>query len=112
MKHQTAAPAQNIRTEPGYRARKTYNHIGCCGVHIGLDSRKPTCRRIPLGVPVVAVVRFAGEPAIEVITVPNEKSARFCGCPRDSSAVRALRKKACALNTDLRAIFLSRGAKT
>src|SRR5580692_8592281 len=108
----TSAAAQNVRIEPGYRERKTYSDIGCGCVHIRLNSRKPTRRKIPLGVAVIAVVRFAGEPAIEVITVPNEKSASLCRCPRDSLAVSVLREKACALNTDLRAIFLSRGAET
>src|SRR5579872_1525754 len=112
MKYQTATTAQNVRIKPGYPERKTYNQVGCGRVHIRLNSREPTRRKIPLGVAVIAIVRFAGKPAIEVITVPNEKSARLCGCPRDSLAVSVLREKTCALNTDLRAIFLSRGAKT
>ena len=112
MKHQTATAAQDIRIEPGYPEGKTHNHIGCGCVHIGLNSGKTARRKIPLGVAVIAVVRFAGEPAIEVITVPNKKAARLCRCPRDSLTVGVLREKAGPLHTDFGAVFLSRGAKT
>src|SRR5258707_13681916 len=111
MKHQTATSAKNIRVQPGYSERKAYNRRSSSCMHVGLNSRTFACREIPLGIAVVAIVRFARKPAIEVITVPNQKSARLGRCPRDSLAVRVLREKACALNTDLRAIFLSRGAK-
>ncbi len=75
MKHQTAAAAQNVSIKPGYREWKAYNHIGGGCVDIRLDSRESTGRKIPLGVAVITVVRFAREPAVEMITVPNEKSA-------------------------------------
>jgi len=67
-----------------------------------LNSRQAAGREIPLRIAVVAVVRFAGEPAIEVITVPNEKTTGICGCPRDPLAATVLRKKPvpCPLTSD------------
>src|SRR5579863_4447560 len=112
MKHQAAASAENIGIEPGYSERKVYNRGGSGGVHVGLNSRHSASREIPLGIAVVAVVRFAGEPAIEVITVPNEKSASICGCPRGALAVSVLGEESRPLQTDLGAAFLSRGAKS
>jgi hypothetical protein len=86
MKHQAATSAKNIGIQPGYSERKAYNHIGRGCVHVGLNSRDSASREIPLRIAVVAVVRFAGKPAIEVITVPNKKPAGICGCTRDPLA--------------------------
>jgi hypothetical protein len=88
MKHQAATSAENVGIESADPERKAYNRIGSGCVHVGLNSRQSASREIPLRIAVVTVVRFAGEPAIEVITVPNEKTAGICGCPRDPLAAR------------------------
>src|ERR1700733_2485923 len=112
MKHQTAASAKNIGVHPGYSERKVYNCVSRGRMHVRLNSRKSACREILLGVAVITVVCFAGEPAVEVITVTNEKPAGICSCPRDPLAVSVLGKKARALHTDLRPALLSHGAKS
>src|ERR1700728_1984815 len=112
MKHQTPAPAKNVGIEPANPERKAYNRSGSGCVDVRLNSRKPASREILLGIAVVAVVCFRGEPAVDVITVADEKPAAICGCPRDALAVGVLGEKTCPLQTDLRAAFLSRGAKS
>src|ERR1700728_1168287 len=112
MKHQTPASAKNEGIEPANPERKAYNRSGSGCVDVRLNSRQSASRKILLGIAVVAVVCFRGEPAVDVITADGEEPAGICGCPRDALAVSVLGEKTCPLQTDLRAAFLSRGAKS
>jgi hypothetical protein len=102
MKYQAAASAKSVGIEPANPERKANNRSGSGCVHVGLHSRQSADREIPLRIAVAAIVRFAGEPAIEVITLPNGKTAGICGCPRDPLAATVLRKKPvpCPLTSD------------
>src|ERR1035438_5269675 len=95
MKHQAATSAKNVGIEPANPERKVYNGSGSGCVHVGLNSRKAASREILLGIAVITIVRFPREPTIEVITIPKEKPAGICGCPRGALAVSVLGEKAC-----------------
>src|SRR5580658_9893302 len=101
MKHQAPASAKNVGIEPANPERKAYNRSGSGCVDVGLNSRQSAGREILLGIAVVAVVCFCGEPAVDVITVADEKPACICGCSRDALAVSVLGEEACPLQADL-----------
>jgi hypothetical protein len=68
-------------------------------VDIGLDAGR-CATEIELCVAVVAVVRLGRDPAIEVVTIPKEESARLVGTFEYAVASRVLREKSRALNAN------------
>jgi hypothetical protein len=113
IKDQTAASSQRVRANSSKTEGKLRYHICSDRVHIGLDSGlSKTAAEISLSVSIETVVPLGREPAVEVIAVSHLEPACVCAGPRNSVAARILREKACALQTDLGAIFLGRGAKS
>src|SRR5882757_11168794 len=112
MKDHAAAPAQNVGSELANGEGKTYNHIRSGCMYVGLNSRQAPSGKIPLSIAIEAIVCFGSEPAVDVIAVSKKKPARVGRRPGNSLAVTILGEKTCALQTDLRAAFLSRGSQS
>jgi len=76
IKDERAGPGQNIGVDPG-TSREGHNKCASSLMHIGLNIKWTTSGEVLLCVPGVAIIRFGGEPAIEVITVSDEEAARI-----------------------------------
>ena len=113
IKDQSTASSERVRANPPKTQWKFRHHIRSDYVHIGLDSGlSKTAAEIFLSVSIETIIPFGREPAVDVIAVSHLEPARVCAGPRNSVAAGILREKACALQADLRAAFLGRGAKS
>ena len=113
IKDQTTASSERVRANSSKTEWKFRHHIRSDCVHVGLDSGlSKTSAEIFLSVSIETIVPFGREPAVDVIAVSHLEPARVCAGPRNSVAAGILREKACALQTDLRAAFLGRGAES
>ena len=72
-------------------------------MHVGLDVKRAADREVLLGVAVIAVVGFGGEPAIKVIAIADEETASVGGMLGDSVSVGVFGEEAGALNAYLTA---------
>jgi hypothetical protein len=70
-------------------------------MYVGLDSGVSGAKNILLSISVETIIPFGGEPAVDVITVTDLKTACVGRRPRGSSAVSVIGEKAGALQTDL-----------
>ena len=110
IKDQTAAPGERVSVDSSEAQWKFHHHISGDGVHVGLDSGFPeAAAEIFFSISVVTIVGFCREPTVEVVAVSDLESAGVGSGSRDSLSVRVLGEKACALQTYLRTVFLSRG---
>ena len=110
IKDKTPAPGERVSADSSQAQWKFHHDIAGDSVYVGLDSGFPEAApEIFFSVSVVPIVAFCREPTVEVVTVPDLESSGVGGGSRDSLSVRVLGEKACALQTDLRAVFLSRG---
>src|SRR2546427_3263502 len=78
VKYKRARPSQNIGVDPR-AAGQSYDQCGCGLMDVGLNVELATGSEVLLGAAVVAIVRFRGEPAIEVVAVADEDTASI-GC--------------------------------
>jgi len=76
-------------------------------MHVSLDPGKPGRRKELLSIAAVSVHAFAGEPAVEVIAIANQKATGIGGMLRRTLTSRVFCKEAGSLQTDLRTRFLS-----
>src|SRR4029077_8572482 len=101
-----------ISLDPSNGQWKVHHQIARDGVHVRADSGFSETAKIVLSIPAETVIPLRREPPVDVITVSHLKSTSVRSGPRDSVAVGIPREKARALQTDVRAAFLSRGANS
>lgn len=110
IKYERATFGEHLRADfKPSRCRHMNDEAAGCLMDIGLNSRKSCGREVMLGVPVVAIYRFRGNPAVQVVSVTDEKAAGVGASLGCALAGGVLGEKTCALQADLRAGFLSRG---
>src|ERR1700758_5308308 len=113
IKDQTAAPGERISGDTSEAQWKFHHHISGYCVHVGLDAGFPeAASEIFVSISVVTIVGLCREPTVEVVAVPDLESPGVGRGSRDPLSVRVLGEKACALQTDLRPVFLGHGSSS
>src|SRR5258706_10720978 len=108
---QATASSEHIGAHPSCGERKVEHQVASNLVYVGLYPGLSQTRKIFLSISVKAIIAFRRKPTVDAITVSHQESSGVCSSPRDSVAVRVSRENPGALQTNLRAVFLSRGVQ-
>ena len=107
IEHQRSALCEDVGMDPeSCRSWEAKDETARRLMNIGLDPGESGGRKELLSVATVSVHAFAGEPAVEVIAIANQKSTCIGGMLRRTLASGVLCKQAGSLQTDLRTGFL------
>jgi len=98
IEYQGSAACQRIRLKPG-EARQFHHSRASDLVNVGLHA-STSGAEVHLRVAVVTVICLGGEPAVNVVAIAEQKSARVGSVLLNSVSVRVLREEPRALDTN------------
>jgi hypothetical protein len=108
IEHQHSALREDVGMDPeSCRSWEAKDETSGGLMNVSLDPGRSGGRKELLGIATVSVNAFAGEPAVEMIAIANQKSTCIGGMLRRTLASGVLCKQAGSLQTHLRTRFLS-----